>query len=65
LGGMGGIGVKLHDRIILYTESILYTQMLQTERSFLVNGNNTTLESKTTFSVIPMVPIALFLTVQF
>lgn len=64
-GGFGGIGVKLHDRIVLYTESIIFAQMLQTERSFSVNGSNSTLESKTTFSVIPMVPIALFLTVQF
>jgi hypothetical protein len=30
-----------------------------------VNGANTSLESKQTFSVIPMVPIALFLTIQF
>lgn len=65
VGGFGGIGVKLQDRISLYTESILYAQMLQTERSFSVNGVNTSLESKQTFSVIPMVPIALFLTIQF
>jgi hypothetical protein len=65
VGGFGGIGVKLQERISLYTESILYAQMLQTERSFSVNGANTSLESKQTFSVIPMVPIALFLTIQF
>lgn len=65
VGGFGGIGVKLHERIVLYTESIIFAQMLQTERFFSVNGNNTTLESKTTYSVIPLVPIALFLTVQF
>lgn len=65
VGCFGGIGVKLHQRIALYTESIVYGQVLNTERSFTVNGAQTTLEAKQTISVVPMVPIALFLTVQF
>jgi hypothetical protein len=65
VGGFGGIAVKLHDRINLYTESILYGQLLNTERSFSVNGVRTSLEAKQTFTVIPMVPIALFLSIQF
>ena len=65
VGGFGGIAVKLHDRINLYTESILYGQLLNTERSFSVNGVSTSLEAKQTFTVIPMVPIALFLSIQF
>lgn len=64
-GGFGGIGFKFHERIIVYTESIVYGQMLQTERAFSVNGVRTSLENKRAFSVVPMVPIALFLTVQF
>lgn len=65
IGGFGGIAWRFHNRITLYTESILYAQYLQTERIFSVNGVENTLENKNSFSVIPMVPVALFLSIHF
>lgn len=65
VGGIGGIGWKFHDRMMLYTESVVYGQLLRTERQFSVNGEASTLERKNTYSVLPLVPVALFLTIQF
>lgn len=64
-GGIGGIGYKFNDRMIVYTESLIYGQYLRTDRQFSVNGVATPLEQKNTISVLPMVPVALFLSIQF
>jgi hypothetical protein len=65
VGILGGIAYKPHNRITVYTESIVNGQMLQTQRSFTVNGVATSLENKNSLSVVPMVPIALFLSISF
>jgi hypothetical protein len=65
IGGFGGIAWKLRDRITLYTESTLYGQYINTKREFIVNQNSTSLENKNTMSVLPLVPVALFLSVRF
>lgn len=64
-GGIMGLGWKFHERLTVYTESVVYGQYLKTDRRFIVNGVATPLEFKETYSVIPMVPIALFLSVRF
>ncbi len=64
-GCIGGIGYKFNDRMIVYTESLIYGQYLRTDRQFSVNGIATPLEQKNTISVLPMVPVALFLSIQF
>jgi hypothetical protein len=51
--------------MIVYTESLIYGQYLRTDRQFSVNGIATPLEQKNTISVLPMVPVALFLSIQF
>lgn len=64
VGGLGGMAWTFRDRITLYTESIIYLQYVNTKREFIVNNNTTTLENKNVTSVLPLVPIALFLTVR-
>jgi hypothetical protein len=64
-GGFGGIAWQFKNRITLYTESVLYGQYINTKREFIVNQNVTSLENKNAFSVLPLVPVALFLSVRF
>ncbi len=64
-GGFGGIAWQFKNRITVYTESILYGQYINTKREFIVNQNVTSLENKNVFSVLPLVPVALFLSVRF
>ena len=65
LGGVCGFGWRFQDRIAIYTEAILNAQYTRTDRTFNVNGATTTLENKNNFAIVPMVPIALFLTIKF
>jgi hypothetical protein len=43
----------------------LNAQYTRTDRTFSVNGSITTLENKNNFHIVPMVPIAVFLTIKF
>lgn len=65
LGAVCGFGWRFQDRISIYTESLLNAQYTRTDRTFTVNGAVTTLENKNNFKIVPMVPIALFLTIKF
>jgi hypothetical protein len=65
LGGVCGFGWRFQDRIAIYTEALLNAQYTRTDRTFSVNGAVTTLENKNNFNIVPMVPIALFLTIKF
>lgn len=65
VGGICGFGWRFQDRIAIYTEALLNAQYTRTDRTFSVNGSITTLENKNNLKIIPMVPIALFLTIKF
>jgi len=65
VGGICGFGWRFQDRIAIYTEALLNAQYTRTDRTFSVNGAVTTLENKNNFKIVPMVPIALFLTIKF
>jgi hypothetical protein len=65
VGGICGFGWRFQDRIAIYTEALLNAQYTRTDRTFSVNGSITTLENKNNFKIVPMVPIALFLTIKF
>jgi hypothetical protein len=65
LGAVCGFGWRFQDRISIYTESLLNAQYTRTDRTFTVNGAVTTLENKNNFKIVPLVPIALFLTIKF
>ena len=65
VGGICGFGWRFQDRIAIYTEAILNAQYSRTDRTFSVNGSITTLENKNNLKIVPMVPIALFLTIKF
>ena len=65
VGGVCGFGWRFQDRIAIYTEALLNAQYTRTDRTFSVNGAVTTLENKNNFNIVPMVPIALFLTIKF
>jgi hypothetical protein len=65
VGGICGFGWRFQDRIAIYTEALLNAQYSRTDRTFSVNGSITTLENKNNLKIVPMVPIALFLTIKF
>jgi hypothetical protein len=65
VGGICGFGWRFQDRIAIYTEALLNAQYTRTDRTFSVNGSITTLENKDNLKIVPMVPIALFLTIKF
>ncbi len=65
VGGICGFGWRFQDRIAIYTEALLNAQYTRTDRTFSVNGSITTLENKNNLKIVPMVPIALFLTIKF
>jgi hypothetical protein len=65
VGGICGFGWRFQDRIAIYTEALLSAQYTRTDRTFSVNGSITTLENKNNLKIVPMVPIALFLTIKF
>lgn len=65
VGGICGFGWRFQDRIAIYTESLLNAQYTRIDRTFSVNGSITTLENKNNLKIVPMVPIALFLTIKF
>jgi len=65
LGALCGFGWRFQDRIAIYTEALLSAQYTRTDRTFSVNGSITTLENKNNLKIVPMVPIALFLTIKF
>jgi hypothetical protein len=65
VGGICGFGWRFQDRIAIYTEALLSAQYTRTDRTFSVNGSITTLENKDNLKIVPMVPIALFLTIKF
>lgn len=65
VGGICGFGWRFQDRIVIYTEALLSAQYTRTDRTFSVNGSITTLENKNNLKIVPMVPIALFLTIKF
>ena len=65
VGGICGFGWRFQDRIAIYTEALLNAQYARTDRTFSVNGSITTLENKNNLKIVPMVPIALFLTIKF
>jgi len=65
LGALCGFGWRFQDRIAIYTEALLNAQYTRTDRTFSVNGSITTLENKNNFHIVPMVPIAVFLTIKF
>lgn len=65
VGGICGFGWRFQDRIAIYTEALLNAQYSRTDRTFSVNGSITTLENKDNLKIVPMVPIALFLTIKF
>ena len=65
VGGICGFGWRFQDRIAIYSEALLNAQYTRTDRTFSVNGSITTLENKNNLKIVPMVPIALFLTIKF
>lgn len=65
VGGICGFGWRFQDRIAIYTEALLNAQYTRIDRTFSVNGSITTLENKNNLKIVPMVPIALFLTIKF
>jgi hypothetical protein len=65
VGGICGFGWRFQDRIAIYTEALLNAQYSRTDRTFSVNGSISTLENKNNYKIVPMVPIALFLTIKF
>ena len=65
VGGICGFGWRFQDRIAIYTEALLNAQYTRTDRTFSVNGSITTLENKNNLKIVPMGPIALFLTIKF
>ena len=65
VGGICGFGWRFQDRIAIYIEALLNAQYTRTDRTFSVNGSITTLENKNNLKIVPMVPIALFLTIKF